>query len=135
MTQAWIRTSSTNVEAIINPLNAACNAGFVPDDLNLLENPGVTEEIDQALEMIDVIIDAYGGEEPDIHLTSLEADTEFDRIHEYIRVTIEEVDDEGGEVAVDIRPGRKFMSAIAFAAGIRYGADHVHYLYLHSSEH
>jgi CRISPR/Cas system-associated protein Csm6 len=65
----------------------------------------------------------------------LEADTEFDRIHEYIRVTIEEVDDEAGEVAVDIRPGRKFMSAIAFAAGIRYGADHVYYLYLHSSEH
>jgi len=82
-----------------------------------------------------VIIDANGGEEPDIHLTSLEADTEFDRIHEYIRVTIEEVNDEAGEVAVDIRPGREVMPATAFAAGIRYGADHVYYLYLHSSEH
>jgi hypothetical protein len=58
MTQAWITTSSTNVEAFINQLNAACNAGFVPGDPNLLENPGVTEEIDQALEMIDVVIDA-----------------------------------------------------------------------------
>ena len=32
--------------------------------------------------------------------------------------------------AVDVTPGRKFMSAIAFQAGIKYDAEHVFYLYL-----
>ena len=39
------------------------------------------------------------------------------------------------EVAVDITPGRKFMSAIAFAAGMRYDADHVYYFYVSGEEH
>jgi len=135
MPDAWITTSSTNVEAIVNPLNAACNRGFVPDDVYILENPGVTDEVDQALAMIETIVEAYDEPAPEVHLTALEADTAFERIHEYIREAIEESQNKDSEVAVDITPGRKFMSAIAFATGMQYGADHVYYLYLDSSDH
>ncbi len=132
MATGWITTSSTHVEAMVNSLNAACDQGFVPDELYLIENPGVTDEVERALDLAATIITAYGGDEPDIHLTSLETEVAFDRIRTHVRDAIEDVQADGGEVAVDITPGRKFMSAIAFAAGLRYGADHVYYFYLDS---
>jgi len=135
MSTAWITTSSTNIEAMVNSLNAACDQGFVPDELHLIENPGVTDEVDRALDLAATIIAAYDGEEPEIHLTSLESEVEFDRIRTHVRDAIETVHDDGGDVAVDITPGRKFMSAIAFAAGLRYDADHVFYFYLDSPEY
>lgn len=135
MPTAWITTSSTHIEAMVNSLNAACERGFVPDELHLIENPGVTEEVDRALDLAATIVEAYGGDEPDIHLTSLDSEVEFDRIRTHVKDAIERVHDEGGSVAVDITPGRKFMSAIAFAAGLRYDADHVFYFYLDDSEY
>lgn len=135
MTTAWITTASTNIEAMVNSLNAACDRGFVPDELHLIENPGVTEEVDRALDLAATIITAYDGAEPDVHLTSLESEVEFDRIHTHVREAIERVHEDGGDVAVDITPGRKFMSAIAFATGLRYDADHVFYFYLDSQKY
>ena len=46
MSTAWITTSSTNIEAMVNSLNAACDQGFISDELHLIENPGVTELVD-----------------------------------------------------------------------------------------
>jgi hypothetical protein len=135
MTRAWITTSSTHVEAMVNSLNAACEEGYVPDELHVLENPGVTEQVDRAIELASVIIDAYDGSDPAVNLTSLDSEVEFDRIQGHVKAAIERVHDDGGEVAVDITPGRKYMSAIAFAAGLRYGADHVYYFYLESSKY
>lgn len=135
MTTGWITTSSTHVEAIVNGLNAACQEGYVPDELYLIENPGVTDEVDRALDLGVDIITEHGGTEPDIDITTLAHETEFDRIRQHVKDAIESVHERDGDVAVDITPGRKFMSAIAFAAGIRYGADHVYYFYLASAEH
>jgi hypothetical protein len=133
--QAWITTSSTHPEAIVNPLNAACQSGFVPDEVYLLDTPGSTDAVDKSLETITTIINQYGGDEPEIELTMLEREVEFGQIHDYVRTAITTVQDRGGEVAVDITPGRKFMSAIVFTAGVRYDADHVFYLYVASTDH
>lgn len=135
MARAWITTSSTHVEAMVNSLNAACEEGYVPDELHVIENPGVTEAVDRAIELATVIIDAYGGPKPAVNLTSLHSEVEFDRIQGHVKRAIEHVHEDDGEVAVDITPGRKYMSAIAFAAGLRYGADHVYYFYLDSAAH
>lgn len=89
--------------------------------------------VSRALDVSAAAIDAYDGEEPEIHLTTIDHETEFDRIRTHIKEAIEAVHESGGEVAVDITPGRKFMSAIAFAAGFRYEADHVFYFYHESS--
>ena len=134
MVQAWVTNSSTTLEAMVNPLNAACDGGFVPDRLYLLENPGVTDQVQRALDLIAEITTVYGGNEPEIRLTTLDSEVEFDRISSFFAESITEVEDDDGEVAVDITPGRKFMSAIAFAAGMRYEADHVYYFYLTSSD-
>lgn len=135
MSKAWITTSSPHIRAVVNPINAACHTGFVPDTVYVLENPGVEKEIALALELATEVIEAYGKSSPEINVTTIESEVEFDLIHAHIRDAIEAVKEEGGEIAVDITPGRKFMSAIAFTAGIRYGADHVYYFYLTGSDH
>ena len=39
MVRAWVTNSSTTLEAMINPLNAVCDSGYIPNRLYLLENP------------------------------------------------------------------------------------------------
>ncbi|WP_302081072.1 hypothetical protein [Salinibaculum rarum] len=135
MKRTWVTTSSTNVEAVINPLIAACNDGFVPTDLYLIETPAVSEQMAEVKELSKTIIEAYNGETPSIEATQLKEEADFDGIHDHVKGAIKETKDAGGEVAVDVTPGRKFMTAFAFAAGMRYGADRVHYLYLDRREY
>lgn len=133
MDKAWVSSSSTHLVSMVNPITAACEQGFVPTRLYFLDSPGVTEQIERALDIATTVVLEYGGDEPEISLTSLERDNEFEQIHAHYRDAIDDVRDAGGEVAVDITPGRKFMSAIAFTAGIQYDADHVYYLYITSA--
>lgn len=135
MSQSWVTTASSNVEAMTNSLNAACDQGFVPSDIHVIELPTVKEQVDLALECATRTIEAYGGEDPDIHITAIDEEVHFERIHEHVRSAVEAANERGDEVAVDITPGRKFMSAIAFAAGMRYDADHVFYLYISSTDY
>lgn len=136
--RVWITNASTNVEAVINPVIAACDDGFVPDRVHLLENPSVDEEGDEALAFIDRIVETYDG---DATLASemLEDERNFEAIVAFYRNSIEAAKDTDSgaqtEVAIDVTPGRKFMSALAFQAGMRFDADHVFYLYLQSNSY
>lgn len=115
---------------MINPLNAACDAGFVPTDLYYVETPAVEDTLARAIEISETIIDEYDADAPDVHITELDSDREFDRIYAHFTAAIDEVTDRDGEVAVDITPGRKYMSAIAFATGLRHDVDHVFHFYV-----
>lgn len=125
---------STNPAAVINPLNAACNRGFVPDRLYFLENPSVSKIIDDVVEMSTSVVEAYAGIEPTIERTNLEQETEYVGIVDHFRNGIEETHSQEGAVAVDVTPGRKFMSAIAFQSGIQFEADHVFYYHVKDTE-
>lgn len=135
MVNVWVTNGSTTLKAIANPINAACEQGFVPDRLHMLENPGVSEQVDQALDIATEIITAYGGDEPEIQLTSIDDELEFTKIQAHAKDAIDEMEDVDGEVAIDITPGRKFMSAIAFAVGMIHDADRVYYFHLKSSDY
>ena len=130
MVDAWITNGTTTLEAIVNPINAACDAGYVPDRLYIIENPKVTDQVARAVDLATEIIEAYGGDELDVQITSIESELDFDQLYAHTKEAIEEVHEDDGEVAVDFTPGRKFMSALAFATGMRYDADHVYYFYL-----
>ena len=128
MARIWITNGTPTMPGILNPLTAACDRGFVPDQAQILSNPGVTDSVTAASEMFGTIIDAYGGD-ADISQHSLEFETDFPEIIEFYRSAIETAKDNGDTIAVDVTPGRKFMSAIAFQAGFRFGADHVYYFH------
>jgi hypothetical protein len=134
MVDAWLTTMSTNLEAVINPLTAACEAGFIPDELHVLENPGVGDQFDDITSMMERVVVEYDGDTPDLDVTHLDRETDFHGIVEHFREPIARIRTDGGTTAVDVTPGRKFMSAIAFQAGIQFEADHVYYLYISNNQ-
>jgi hypothetical protein len=121
---------STNLEAVLNPLIAACEDGYTPEELHVLDNPGVDDEFEDIISMMEHVVVEYGGDEPELFITSLDSETDFQGIVEHFREPMQRIKDEDGTAAVDVTPGRKFMSAIAFQAGIQFEADHVYYLYV-----
>ncbi|MFC5973969.1 hypothetical protein ACFPYI_21830 [Halomarina salina] len=125
---------STNLEAVINPLIAGCDEGFIPDELHVTKNPGVSEQFDDITAMMERVVIEYGGDAPELFVTQLEEETDFHGIVDHFRAPIARVQEEGGTTAVDVTPGRKFMSAIAFQAGIQFEADHVYYLYVSNNQ-
>lgn len=125
---------SPNVEAVANPLATACESGYVPDQIYILGNPGLSGYLDRVTSMLERIVVEYGGSTPDITVTNLDGETEFDQIVEHYRAPVLAAQETDSTAAVDVTPGRKFMSAIAFQAGIQYNADHVFYLYLSKSQ-
>lgn len=130
-TSVWITNASPNIEAVVNPVIAACDDGFVPDHVHLLGNPSVEDAGEEALGLVDETITTYEGD-ASLDAEMLADERDFEAIVEFYRRTLEDTPDDAA-VAVDVTPGRKFMSALAFQAGMRYGADHVFYLYLYSN--
>jgi len=132
----WVTTASPTIEAVINPLTAACTeAGYVPTDVRILNNPDVRDDSKRAADLINGIVTAHGGDEPNVEFVTIDSERDFEDIVAYHRQAIEDAQAANTPVAVDVTPGRKFMSAIAFQAGIQFDADHVYYLYLHSSDY
>lgn len=134
MAKVWITTMSTHIEAVINPLLAASEDEFVPDVIHLLSNPGIESKVPLVQELMTAVTDAYGSGPAEVEVTTLDTETDFTGIISHIRDPIAAARP-SDVVAVDVTPGRKFMSAISFQAGIQFGADHVYYLYLDSDRH
>lgn len=130
MSRAWITSISPNVEAVANPLTAACESGYIPNKIYILENPGLRGYLDRVTSMLERVVVEYGSEQPEIGVTHLNSETEFKQIVEHYRAPVLAARETDQMAAVDVTPGRKFMSAIAFQAGIKYDAEHVFYLYL-----
>ena len=130
MRRAWVTSISPNVEAVANPLAAACESGYIPNEIYILENPGLSGYLDRVTSMLERVVVEYGSEQPEIAVTRLNSETEFKQIVEHYRSPVLATRETEGMAAVDVTPGRKFMSAIAFQAGIKYEAEHVFYLYL-----
>jgi hypothetical protein len=128
MARLWVTIGTPTMPGIVNPLTAACDHGYVPDEVLVLSNPGVAESVADATDRFAVIIDAYGTD-ADIATHDLEDETDFRNIIEFYRSTTEAARERDDTIAVDVTPGRKFMSAIAFQAGFKFDADHVFYFY------
>ncbi len=132
MDRQWLTIASPTTEAVVNPLLAACEAGYIPDSIQIVSNPTVEDDIESVVPFLKTAVAEYDGDVT-INLRTITEETAFAEIVEFFRDGIQQAGDEE-LVAVDITPGRKFMSAIAFQAGIQYGADHVFYLLLDSGE-
>ena len=128
MANIWVTNGTPTMPGILNPLTAACDHGYVPDEVWILSNPGVAAYVTEVTDRFEVIIDAYGGD-ANISVRDLEYETDFDDIIDFYRSTIEAARKQEDTIAVDVTPGRKFMSAIAFQAGFKFDADHVFYFH------
>jgi predicted RNase H-like HicB family nuclease len=128
MERSWVTCGTPTMPGILNPLLAACDRGYVPDEVRVLTNPDVAETVAEACEHVAVVIDNYHGSAA-VEQEELVEETDFEAIGQYFRSAIRDARENDATVAVDITPGRKFMSAIAFQAGIQFDADHVYYFH------
>ncbi|SDY91145.1 PDDEXK family nuclease [Halopenitus persicus] len=128
MAQIWVTNGTPTMPGILNPVTAACDQGYVPDNVWMLSNPSVAEYVTEATNRFEVIIDAYGGD-ADVYTRDLDDETDFHGIIDFYRSTIETVQKNDDTIAGDVTPGRKFMSAIAFQSGFKFDADHVFYFH------
>jgi len=128
MSRIWVTIGTPTMPGMLNPVTAACDQGYVPDDVWILSNPGVAEYVDAATERFKTIVDAYGGDTT-VSIHELDDETNFRSIIDFYRSTIETAHRGDNPVAVDVTPGRKFMSAIAFQSGFKFNADHVFYFH------
>jgi len=140
MDNVGVSSGSTTIEAMVNPIAAACagdgiEEAYVPDTVHFLNNPGLGDAISEASAISRTILEQYGVDDPTIETTYIEHETGFNGIVSHFQTAIEDAHTAGANVAVDVTPGRKFMSVIAFNAGTTYDADHVFYFYLTSSEY
>ena len=134
MTRLWISPGSTTTGSVVDPLCAACERGFVPDTLIFVQNPKVAAGMEKIAEIAEETVGVYG-EVPDVRFENTEEETDFAGYYEIVRDTIEEAKDNGAEVAINMTPGRKYMSGIAMQTGVQKGADHVFYLLIETREH
>lgn len=126
--KVWI----TNVDrrftfATVNPLWAACILeGFIPDKVILITDKNLANKTNVVKTWLKKILQVYGKDpifeehvfdEEDINAYS----TSFLRLIEK---------EKRNEIALDITPGRKFMSAIMMSGGIRMKIQRVYYLHL-----
>lgn len=134
MARIWVTNMSTHPESVGNPLVAACEEGFVPGRVHLLSNPNVERYVERMEETLSMVTTAYGRTELDVDVTRLESETDFGGIVSHFR---DPIDARGpnDDVAVDLTPGRKFMSAVAFQVGMSEEADHVFYNHVDSVDY
>jgi hypothetical protein len=130
MERVWITNGSTSVAPVVNPLTAACHAGFVPTDVFVLDNPVITDVTEAATSLMKTVVTAHGGDEPSIAVETIDDERDFDAIIAFLRGAIDAAGEADAEVAVDVTPGRKFWSIISFRAGYKYDADHLYYTHV-----
>lgn len=140
MNNVWVSSGSITVEAMVNPIAAACagdglDTAFVPDTVYFLDNPGLRDALSDTKVLTRILLEQYGVESPTIKTAHIDHETDFQGIATHFRDVITEAHDAAANVAVDVTPGRKFMSVITFNAGMRYDADHIFYFYLKSSDY
>lgn len=131
----WITNGSTSVAPVVNPLIAACRREYLPTDIYVLDNPAIGDVTAAATSLMKTVVTAHGGSEPTIQVEHVEDELDFRAIVEYVQSAIEAGRTVDAEVAVDVTPGRKFWSIIAFRAGDRADVDHLFYAHVISSEY
>jgi len=137
--QVWITTVGWQPFAVINPLWAACfYQEFLPEKAILLNNGYKDTKIAKNLETVKEwcaqILGEYGIEQPQIEAI----DADENDINNFAAIFTQIVDAQKlNEVAIDMTPGRKFMSSIAMATAFknRSFVKKLYYLHLWGQEY
>ncbi|MFW6153513.1 MAG: hypothetical protein ACOC42_04055 [Halobacteriota archaeon] len=130
MERMWITNGSTSLPPVINPLAAACHDGYIPTSIHVLSNPTIEAVTESVTTMAKTVVTASGGDEPDVEVTTIDEETEFGAIAEYLADAIQAARSAEAEVAVDITPGRKFWSFISVQSGLHHDVDHLYYVHI-----
>jgi hypothetical protein len=138
--KVWISTVGWSSFAVINPLWAACffenELHFVPEKVVLLNNAGEDPVIKKNLEIVKPwiirILKEYGINEPEIESVEANEGNMNDFVDVFNRIIKKYRDD---QIAIDMTPGRKFMSSIAMNIAVKHQVEKLFYLQLWGREY
>ena len=134
----WITTISTSKFAGINTLWAAMmREDFIPDKVHLIHlHSGKVDKESQKIARTGYLnlLKRYGSKNK-LVLHDFD-ETEFSSISTKMASLVREEKSEGNTVAIDMTPGRKFMSAFSMYMGVGPGLKHKadKFYYLHVKE-
>ena len=134
----WITNISTSKFAGINTLWAAMmREDFIPDKVHLIHlHSGKVDKKSQKEAYTGYLnlLKRYGGQGT-IVIHDYD-ETNFRNIAREMEALVREEKSEGHTVAIDMTPGRKFMSAFSMymgvGLGLKYKADMIYYLHVRS---
>ena len=132
--KVWLSTIGMSPFAVINTLWAACKEeNFCPERIYLIKNKDVEKHVDTVKDWIGRILKEYNIEKPEINLVDAD-ETDFKNFASKLGNVVKIEKSAGNEIAIDMTPGRKFMSAfamyIAVASEVHFKADRIYYLHL-----
>lgn len=131
--KVWITTVGKSPFAVVNPIWIACRRGeFIPEKVYLLWNDAVADVKSIVRGLVETILKNYGVPDPKI-VDDGSVKVAEDDFKRFRKVLLRICDDElksGKEVAIDMTPGRKFMSALAMGLGFKRNPVKVYYLHL-----
>ncbi len=137
--KVWVTTVGKSPFAVLNTIWYLVRKGeYVPERVYLIWNDLVEKEKEIVKELIRVLLESYGVNPEIIADESVKVDE--DDFHNLIK-TLAEIRNkelaEGNEIAVDMTPGRKFMSALSMYLGVadelikkKKNVHRVYYLHL-----
>ena len=138
--KVWITNISTSKFAGINTLWAAImREGFIPERVHLMADEMVKEKgyLDAALKGYYCVLSRYGSQKKPIVHDVIEI--EFGALAKKLESIVHEEKSEGNTVAIDMTPGRKYMSAFAMYMGVgadvKHKADRIYYLHVKDLKH
>ena len=131
----WISNVSITRFAGVNTLWAAITKdGYIPERVHLLADEVVRQKghLDQAIADVSTLIKGYG--RPVESITHDIVEIEFMKLAEGLRNIVYDEKQTGNTVAIDMTPGRKYMSAFAMYMGVAkdltHKADRIYYLHI-----
>lgn len=132
----WVTSVGRSPFAVVNPLWAAAKQeDYIPGRIYLLKNRAVEDcgNVAKVIKLLKKLVLEFADREAEIKEIYAE-ETDFQNFMKTIGGILREEKGLGNEVAVDMTPGRKFMSAIAMYSGVgdrvKNRADRVYYLHL-----
>lgn len=123
----WITTVGQSPFAVINPIWASCKEeNFIPERIYLFYNENTEKNLEIVMKWVEKILNEYNCKADFLKFKGDEID-----FKNFIKKINEIVSKEkNNEIAIDMTPGRKFMSALSMVYGIKNKINRVYYLHL-----
>ena len=129
--KSWITTIGPSPFAVINTFWAAADRDdWVPDRIYLIYNEDTKEFLPGISAVMERIILEYGGDRPEIYCKCVD-ENDLAGVFKTYEGIISQERELGNEIAIDITPGRKYMSAFSLYAGLKDGTiDKIYYIHI-----
>ena len=129
--KSWITTIGPSPFAVINTFWAAADRDdWVPDRIYLVYNDYTKEFLPGISAVMERIILEYDGDRPEIYCKCVD-ENDLAGVFKTYKGIISQERKLGNEIAIDITPGRKYMSAFSLYAGLKEGSiDKIYYIHI-----